>query len=64
MFQVNLNKIYGMMTQSPHPLHDADGHIYTTGQVIGLTGPKYNIIQFPKDGNHNIFNIASHYSHR
>ena len=47
------------MTQSPHPLHDADGHIYTTGQVIGLTGPKYNIIQFPKDGNLNSYYILT-----
>ena len=39
-----------MMTQCPHPLHDKDGHTYTFGQIIGLTGPKYAVIQFPKNG--------------
>lgn len=49
MLQVNLNKKYGLMTQSPHPIKASDG-MYTVGQGVGVTGPKYCIVRFPPDG--------------
>lgn len=48
--RVNLNKKYGLMTQSPHPIRASDG-VYTVGQGVGVTGPKYCIVRFPPDGN-------------
>lgn len=47
--QVNLNKKYGLMTQTPHPILTSDG-VYTVGQGVGVTGPKYCIVRFPPDG--------------
>lgn len=49
LLQVNLNKKYGLMTQSPHPILASDG-VYTVGQGVGVTGPKYCIVKFPSDG--------------
>lgn len=37
------------MTQSPHLLKTSDG-VYTVGQGVGVTGPKYNILRYPPDG--------------
>lgn len=48
--RVNLNKKYGLMTQTPHPILTSDG-VYTVGQGVGVTGPKYCIVKFPPDGN-------------
>ncbi|XP_045599532.1 carotenoid isomerooxygenase [Procambarus clarkii] len=48
--RINVNKRYGLMTQSPHPIVASDG-VYTVGQGVGVTGPKYNILKFPLDGN-------------
>ncbi|KAG0726478.1 Carotenoid isomerooxygenase [Chionoecetes opilio] len=48
--RVNLNKKYGLMTQTPHPILASDG-LYTVGQGVGVTGPKYCIVKFPPDGN-------------
>ncbi|CAL4066754.1 unnamed protein product, partial [Meganyctiphanes norvegica] len=46
----NINKTTGLTTQSPHPLVDKDGSIFSIGQAVGITGPKYNIIRYPPDG--------------
>ncbi|XP_042204279.1 carotenoid isomerooxygenase-like [Homarus americanus] len=48
--RINVNKRYGLMTQSPHPILASDG-VYTVGQGVGVTGPKYSILRFPLDGN-------------
>lgn len=48
--RVNVNKRYGLMTQSPHPIVASDG-VYTVGQGVGVTGPKYSILRYPLDGN-------------
>lgn len=48
--RINLNKKYGLMTQTPHPILTSDG-VYTVGQGVGVTGPKYCIVRFPPDGN-------------
>ncbi|XP_076060590.1 carotenoid isomerooxygenase-like [Oratosquilla oratoria] len=48
--RVNVNKCHGLMTQSPHPIQDEDGYLYTMGQTVGLTGPKYSIIRYPPTG--------------
>ncbi|KAK7074836.1 Beta,beta-carotene 15,15'-monooxygenase [Halocaridina rubra] len=48
--RININKRHGLMTQSPHPIKASDG-IYTVGQSVGVTGPKYSILRYPLDGN-------------
>lgn len=48
--RINVNKRHGLMTQSPHPVIASDG-IYTVGQGVGVTGPKYSILKYPLDGN-------------
>lgn len=48
--RINVNKRYGLMTQSPHPIETSDG-VYTVGQSVGITGPKYSILKYPLDGN-------------
>ncbi|CAL4102851.1 unnamed protein product, partial [Meganyctiphanes norvegica] len=49
--RVNVNKILSCMTQSPHPLKGHDGSTYTVAMTVGMMGPKYSIIKFPKEGN-------------
>ncbi|CAL4115505.1 unnamed protein product, partial [Meganyctiphanes norvegica] len=45
--KVNINKLLGLMTQSPHPITDKkDGSTYTVGMAVGMMGPKYNILKF------------------
>ncbi|XP_042863590.1 carotenoid isomerooxygenase-like [Penaeus japonicus] len=48
--RINVNKKHGLMTQSPHPIEASDG-VYTVGQGVGVTGPKYSILRYPLDGN-------------
>ncbi|CAL4124699.1 unnamed protein product [Meganyctiphanes norvegica] len=48
--RVNVNKEIGLMTQCPHPIKDNDGYYYTIGQGVSVSGPKYNIIRFPENG--------------
>ncbi|KAK4298434.1 hypothetical protein Pmani_029226 [Petrolisthes manimaculis] len=48
--RINIHKRYGLMTQSPHLMKGSDG-VYTVGQGVGVTGPKYNILRYPPDGN-------------
>ncbi|XP_064111870.1 carotenoid isomerooxygenase-like isoform X1 [Macrobrachium nipponense] len=48
--RININKRHGLMTQSPHPVVASDG-VYTVGQSVGVTGPKYSILKYPLDGN-------------
>ncbi|ROT64719.1 Beta,beta-carotene 15,15'-monooxygenase [Penaeus vannamei] len=48
--RINVNKKHGLMTQSPHPIIASDG-VYTVGQGVGVTGPKYSILRYPLDGN-------------
>lgn len=46
--KVNINKLLGLMTQSPHPIIDKKtGSTYTVGMAVGMMGPKYNILEFP-----------------
>lgn len=49
--RVNVNKILSCMTQSPHPIKGHDGSTYTVAMTVGMMGPKYSIIKFPKEGN-------------
>ena len=46
-------KDISLITMSPHPVFDKDGNGYTVGQGVGLTGPKYNIVMLPADGEYN-----------